>query len=291
MKKLPTNFFIKLKELEVKYRNVSDEEFYLISQEIQQKLNSTKENPDKERWNNYWSEIKEKNIQVPSFFKKTAESQNFYRYEKGFIFSDHKNLPAEVIHEIIKNVVFYIKSNSNLNITTLVEFGCGNCHNLEFIKQNKLASKIYGFDFSKSAVEIGIGEGFQCRELDMTKPNRSIYDDLNINSEETIYFTSGALEQLNDKWTAFYEFLKQINAKYIFHIEPILEFYSKNKKIEKQAIEFHNKKKYLSGYFPFLKTQKDFNLIYSKSDFGTLYDQGFNVLLLEKNETNNSRKN
>lgn len=282
MKKLPTNFFINLKELNVEYRYVDNNEKKFIFKEIEAKLENTKEKPNQKKWNNYWSEIKNNNVKIPSFFSKKIDFKNFYRYEKKFIFSEHKDLPAEVIHNIIKSVASYLINKNKLNITTFVEFGCGNAHNLEYIKNNKIASKIYGFDFSKSAVEIGLSKGFECRELDMTKPNIEVFKELNIDSNETIYFTSGSLEQLNKKWKPFFSFLKSINAKYIFHIEPILELYSKNKRMEKRALEFHNKKKYLSGYFPFLKTQKDFNFTFSKTDFGTLYDQGFNVLLLEK---------
>ena len=293
MKKLPTNFFINLKKDSLSFSGASSEEKKQIFELILHKVSETKEKPNHFQWNDYWSEIKEKKSKIPSFFNKTTNQKinNFYRYNGSFIKSNHENLPAEVIHKIIEKTVKYISEKNKAEINTIVEFGCGNGHNLQSIKKLKLAKNIYGCDFSKSAVEMVNGLGFESFEFDMTKPNNDFFNNLNINIDKSIFFTSGSLEQLGKNWKPFFDFLKNNKVKYIFHIEPIKELYSKTKKIEKLALQFHNKKKYLNGYFSYLKKQKFFNLSYSKSDFGTLFDQGFNVLILNLNEKNHIRKN
>jgi hypothetical protein len=288
MKKLPTNFFIDLKKDNYIFNEPSLEEKEEACELILRKVSETKEKPNHFQWNDYWSEIKEKKSKIPSFFNKTSNQKinKFYRYNGSFIKSDHENLPAEVIHKIIEKTVKYISQKNKAEIDTIVEFGCGNGHNLQSIKKLKLAKNIYGCDFSKSAVEMVNGLGFESFEFDMTRPSNYFFSDLNINADRSIFFTSGSLEQLGENWKPFFDFLKKSKVKYVFHIEPIKELYSKIKKIEKLALQFHNKKKYLDGYFSYLKKQKHFNLSYSKSDFGTLFDQGFNVLILELNEKN-----
>lgn len=288
MKKLPTNFFIDLKKDNFIFNEPSFEEKEEAFELILRKVSETKEKPNHFQWNDYWSEIKEKKSKIPSFFNKTSNQKinKFYRYNGSFIKSDHENLPAEVIHKIIEKTVKYISQKNKAEIDTIVEFGCGNGHNLQSIKKLKLAKNIYGCDFSKSAVEMVNGLGFESFEFDMTRPSNYFFSDLNINADRSIFFTSGSLEQLGENWKPFFDFLKKSKVKYVFHIEPIKELYSKIKKIEKLALQFHNKKKYLDGYFSYLKKQKHFNLSYSKSDFGTLFDQGFNVLILELNEKN-----
>lgn len=284
MKKLNTNFFTDLKNQGFSYCDASEEEKAQIIQAINDKLSITKEKPNHFQWNDYWSEIKESKTKIPSFFNKTRSKKinNFYRYKGGFINSEHENLAAEVIHNNIKKTIDYIKECEKIEIDTIVEFGCGNGHNLEFIKKHKIAKNIYGCDFSSSAVEMAKENGFKSFEFDMTKPNQEKIKDLNIDISKCVFFTSGSLEQLGENWKNFFEFLKESSAKYIFHIEPIKEFYIKSNPIENLALEFHNKKKYLDGYFSYLKKQNHFNLTYSKSNFGTLFDQGFNTIILIK---------
>ena len=284
MKKLNTNLFTNLKNLGFAYEEASAEERRQIIQVINEKLSSTKEKPNHFQWNDYWSEIKQNKTKIPSFFNKTQnkEINIFYRYKNKFIKSDKKNLPAEIIHSNIKDVIDYIKKFSGSDIDTIIEFGCGNGHNLQYIKKHKIVKNIYACDFSNSAVEMAKENGFNSFEFDMIEPSIEKITNLNIDTNKCIFFTSGSLEQLGKKWKKFFKFIKLSGAKYIFHIEPIKEFYSKSKKIENLALQFHNKKKYLDGYFSYLKKQNHFNIIYSKSDFGTLFDQGFNTIILIK---------
>lgn len=284
MKKLRTNLFTDLKKGGFSYEEMSEEESSYAIKIIKDKIDSTKEKPNHSQWNDYWSEIKENEIKIPSFFNKTKnkKTNSFYRYEGRLISSNLENFAAEIIHYNIKNTIDYIRLCAKTDIDTIIEFGCGNAHNLEFIRKQQITNNIYGCDFSKSAVEMVKENSFNAFEFDMSEPNLKKIKNLNVDMNKCVFFTSGSLEQLGKKWKKFFEFLKKSNIKYVFHIEPIKELYSKTNLIENLALEFHNKKKYLDGYFAHLKQQKHFNLIYSKSTFGTLFDQGFNTIILIK---------
>ena len=102
-----------------------------------------------------------------------------------------------------------------------------------------------------------------------------------LNNKGTVFFTSGSMEQLGAEWDSLFTFFSDSNINYIFHVEPILELYS-DSRLESLSSSFHQKKNYLTGYFSFLETQSKFDVSYSKTDFGTLYDQGFNVVILQR---------
>jgi len=115
----------------------------------------------------------------------------------------------------------------------------------------------------------------------MKRPSLSYLNENKLNNKDTIFFTSGSMEQLGAQWDSLFTFFFNSNINYIFHIEPILELYS-DSRLESLASSFHQKKNYLTGYFSFLETQSKFDVSYSKTDFGTLYDQGFNVVILKR---------
>jgi SAM-dependent methyltransferase len=279
MTKLNTNFFIDLKEVDSDYQLCSEEELESIRSSIGRKVSQTSNCPTKNQWEDYWSDVKLKEYKIPTFFKKQDHelASQAFRFDNKFILSDKEHLASDCIHAIIKNILNYLKADFD----SIVEFGCGNGHNLEYIKSLNLFSNIYGCDFSESAVSIVKDKGFESFIFDMKSPSSQKLKGLNLNNEKTIFFTSGSMEQLGHSWSPFFAFLESSNVNYVFHIEPIIELYS-DTGVEAMSKDFHKKKNYLQGYFSFLQEQNYFNLTYSKSNFGTLYDQGFNVLILKR---------
>ena len=275
IKRLPKNDFIDLESLGFQYSVADKEDVQAAFSGIEERLRTVKAKPKAAQWDDYWKEMAEAKAAHPSFFKKMETGPSIFRYSGGFIVTDKKDLAVDVLHQIIENVIRRLPHS----VCRAVEFGCGNGHNLEHMRKKFPDIELAGCDISKWAVKTVKEKGFQGFEFDMTAPATN---PLIPNDENTVYFTSGAMEQVGSKWKNFFKFLRQSKAKYIFHIEPIGELYSARSKQERLAMQFHAAKGYLSGYFPFLKMQKDFTVEYSKSDFGTLFDQGFNVVLLTR---------
>lgn len=280
MKKLSTNFFIDLKNIDPNFVFCSDKISAIAKTAIEKKVNKTKSCPKQEQWEDYWSVIKSNKNKTPTFFDKKDDKlgkKEVFRYQGKFIQSSNEYLASDCAHEIIKNVLDYI----NVDFSSVVEFGCGNGHNLDYIKSLDRFNSIYGCDFSSSAVSIIKQKGFGGFEFDMKRPSLSHLNKNKLNNKDTVFFTSGSMEQLGARWDSLLTFFFNSNINYIFHIEPILELYSDNR-LESLSSSFHQKKNYLTGYFSFLETQSKFNVSYSKTDFGTLYDQGFNVVILQR---------
>ncbi len=275
MKRLPKNYFFDLDALHFVYEVADAEGKKIAFSRIKEKLKITKAKPKAAQWDDYWKEMNAAQASSPSFFKKMEIGPSIFRYNGGFITTEKKDLAVEVLHQIIGNVLRRLPSS----VVNIVEFGCGNGHNLEYIKKIFPQYALTGCDISEWAVKTVKEKGFMGTVFDMTAPSPS---HLIPNEEDTVYFTSGSMEQTGKKWKAFFKFLRQSKAKYIFHIEPIEELYSARNKAEALALQFHRAKGYLTGYLSFLKGQKEFSVEYSKSDFGTLFDQGFNVILLTR---------
>ena len=273
MKRLPKNYFFDLDALHFAYEIADTEGRKIAFARIEEKLKITKAKPKAAQWDDYWKEMNAAQASSPSFFKKMETGPSIFRHNGGFIMTEKKDLAVEVLHQIIGNVLRRLPSS----VTNIVEFGCGNGHNLEYIKKIFPKYALTGCDISEWAVKTVKEKGFMGFEFDMTAP--SLHSAIP-NEENTVYFTSGSMEQTGKKWKGFFKFIRQSKAKYVFHIEPIEELYSARSKAEVLALQFHHAKGYLTGYLSFLKEQRDFNVEYSKSDFGTLFDQGFNVILL-----------
>ncbi len=275
LKRLPSNYFIDLESLRFKYEVADTKGRDIAFALIEERLRTVKTKPKAAAWDDYWKEMAAAKAAAPSFFRKTEAERSIFRYGGGFIVTEKKDLAVDVLPQIIGNILLRLPPT----VVNVVEFGCGNGHNLEYIQKNFPKYALAGGDISKWAVATVKEKGFKGFVFDMTAPisPKSLSE-----GAETVYFTSGSMEQTGVKWKKFFAFLKKSKVKYVFHIEPIEEFYSSRSKSERLALQFHRAKGYLARYFTFLKSQKDFDVEYSKSDFGTLFDQGFNVILLTR---------
>lgn len=275
MNRFPNNYFLDLEALGFKYVAADKDDTKVAYTRINEKLATVKAKPKAAQWDDYWKEMTEAKAAHPSFFKKTETGPSIFRYGGGFIVTEKKDLAVDVLHQIIGNVLRRLPKS----VKNVVEFGCGNGHNLEYIRKKFPAHSLTGCDISAWAVKNIREKGFAGCEFDMTSP---VAGTVIPNGADTVYFTSGAMEQVGKKWKPFFRFLRDSGVPYVFHVEPIGELYSARNKQERLAMQFHAAKGYLSGYFPFLGEQEDFAVEYSKSDFGTLFDQGFNVVLLTR---------
>ena len=73
--------------------------------------------------------------------------------------------------------------------------------------------------------------------------------DMNIEvPENSAFFTVCALEQTGDDWARLLDFFLTKRPARVAHIEPIMEWYDPADAFDATAIQFHQKRRYLSGY-------------------------------------------
>ena len=167
--------------------------------------------------------------------------------------------------------------------TKLFEFGCGSGYNLVAAGKMFPNIQLTGLDWSPSAVklinEIGQAHGLNLhgRRFDFFAPD----NDVSVDGDTTV-MTVAALEQLGSDFVTFAEWLLKQHPKMVLSIEPIVEFYDPQSLVDDLALRFHNHRRYLSGYYSWVKAQADANKVEIlhtlRPSFGSLYHEAYSVV-------------
>lgn len=204
-------------------------------------------------WENGWKENLEelkKNRDTISLFPKYFHSEFPIRYQGGFIKSDIPDFQVR-LDLFIKKCLFEQYAEKPINI---YEFGCGTGYNLVMSADTYPDKQFYGMDFTKSAVDIMqiLREEMEYpifgRQFDFTCPDETLQIE-----ESNVVFTFAALEQIGDRYQPFIDYLLKSGAERIVHLEPIVELYDDNVLLDYLAKQFHTKRHYLNGLYPYLR--------------------------------------
>lgn len=215
-----------------------------------------KSKPTQSQWNECWIEYNE-----PSYFTKgfSIDGMYVYRYCNRYIKSD-KDIGKQFHTSIISTISSSIGTEQNVT-----EFGCGSGYNLRLLK--RIGHSVYGTDFVQSAINNLKDNGINGEIFDMYNPSKL--------SKNGVYLTVGAMEQLHVHWKEFYKYLlRSSNLK--IHVEPFIEYYDRSTQLGELAYQYHINRKYLLGYLTELRKR---SLTEIRIPFGTLYDEGFNIVL------------
>ena len=137
----------------------------------------------------------------------------------------------------------------------VVEFGCGTGLNL-FLLAKRFPEKQYtGCDWALSVWPI-----LQC--ISNTLAVRLDFRQYNMLTgsgliepfrDGTVICTVHAMEQLHVTWGPFVRDILRRRPALCVHIEPFVELYSCESRLDEVAIQFHQKRQYLSGFLPALR--------------------------------------
>ena len=241
-------------------------------------------------WQKGWSENLDNFISTdfnisslkPKYFKDTRP----FRLNGNYIISNSKSFEQDFM-TVIRQCVF-IKYLSKFN--NIYEFGCGAGQNLAFLANLYNDKKYFGLDWADSSVEIIslMSEQYKWNIegyiFDFFEPNSSI----KILPDSGI-FTLHALEQIGDKYKLFIDYLLENKPNICVHIEPINELYEKNNEFDNVALKFHLSRNYLNNYLSYLKqleSESKINILkIKKVDFGSLYHDGYSIIIWEINKS------
>jgi hypothetical protein len=167
---------------------------------------------------------------------------------------------------------------------TIYDVGCGSSYNLIELCRRFPDKKVYGFDFVQSSVDIvndlSKHHGFNTegRLFNMIEPDFDVQ--LNDNS---VFFTSGAIEQIASKFDNLIDFLLEKKPDLVVHIEPTYEVYDQSLLFDYLAAKFHRKRGYTMGYLPALQkleAEGKIEIIKIKRlNFGSLFMEGFTNII------------
>mgnify|MGYP003117649613 FL=1 len=167
---------------------------------------------------------------------------------------------------------------------TIYDVGCGSSYNLIELCRRFPDKKVYGFDFVQSSVDIvndlSKHHGFNTegRLFNMIEPDFDVQ--LNDNS---VFFTSGAIEQIASKFDNLIDFLLKKKPDLVVHVEPTYEVYDQSLLFDYLAAKFHRKRGYTMGYLPALQkleAEGKIEIIKIKRlNFGSLFMEGFTNII------------
>jgi hypothetical protein len=237
---------------------------------------------DADKWERCWKDVldkfketKDATYLVPPFVKRGQECRLW-----GDYVATNSKYFEENVDTILRSWVFerYMEGNADI-----FEFGCGSGWNLLMMSQYFPGRKIHGVEWSKSAVEIAncLGGDIQGHWFDMFNPG-----ELDM-PEGSIVFTHGAMEQMGFGYGPFVDFLIDKKVRRVIHVEVIDEFYDPTKLIDYLAIQFHQKRNYLTGYLSYLEGLQSGDMLHivksQHVQFGSLFQDGFSVIVWEPN--------
>ena len=99
----------------------------------------------------------------------------------------------------------------------------------------------------------------------------------------TAVVTLHAMEQLGDNFGPFLDMLISNRPAVCIHLEPIIEFYDTTLEFDLYAVNYHNKRNYLSGFLNKLHNYEkvgDIEIIQShRSGFGSTFQEAYSIIV------------
>ena len=207
----------------------------------------------------YYSDDEYNNL--PYYFKK-----NQYIRLNGKVFKDEVGFTELNFLRVLQLITFK-KYLPQVEASSIVEYGCGTGHNLNFLRENLPSYyNFFGSDWAESATK-------KLVENDILSVDSifliDFFDKSTYNSPNNPYvaFTNASLEQTGNNYKEFIDFLSYDNLCQLgIHIEPIRELLDTSNPLNLQSYEYEEKRGYLKDFINYLK-EKNVNIIIAK-DFG-----------------------
>lgn len=204
-----------------------------------------------------------------------------YRYMGGLIKSNDPLFESKY-NEMLRPLIF---KKFLASFSRLVEFGSGTGSTLLLLSKLFPEKEIWGSDWATSSVDLcnllsaKSGAGFKAFQFDYFKA--SLPESVSIDANTGI-LTTHSMEQIGGNFGTFLDFLLREKPGLCVHLEPIEEFYDKNDLLDYLACEYHDKRKYLSGYLTGLRELEKVGkveIIFAKRlGFGTLFHEGYSLV-------------
>ncbi len=164
------------------------------------------------------------------------------------------------------------------------EFGCGSGFNLVALAQSAPDKRLVGLDWAAPAVDLIKRVAAQhklpleARRFDFFAPDPDMALE-----PHTAVMTFCALEQTSERCTIFLDWLLARRPEIVVSMEPVLDFYDPDSLVDDLAIRYHTRRRYLTGYLPWLTAQAEagrIELIKARRlRMGSLFHEGFSLLI------------
>jgi len=213
---------------------------------------------------------------VPKYFKMNVPA----RLNLEYIMPMSQNFVFEYTH-IYRTWLFrkYFQDVANI-----YEFGCGPAYHLVYLAEMYPEKKLFGLDWATSSQEIidhlsgHFGLSIEGQRFDFFKPDDSVTI-----RENSGILTFGALEQVGENHRPFLDFLLRNRPVICVNVECLKELYDSDDLLSYLALQYHEKRNYLSGYLTALERlerEKHIEIIkFHHHQFGNVTDDPLSYVI------------
>lgn len=172
------------------------------------------------------------------------------------------------------------------NAPVLYEFGCGSGFNLVALCDVNPNIQMIGLDWAEHSLAL-VKEIASTQQLKLDSQKFDFYEpDKHFSLDPTgIALTVCALEQIGTQFKPFVNYLLEQKPKLCVHIEPIYEFYDPDNLLDYLAMQYHEKRNYLRGFWPYLQELESQGRILvhqsKRLHFGSLFHEAYNFVIWE----------
>lgn len=269
-----------IKKFNFEYRIVEGKEYEETISKIEKTLESNLKVSGPHRindWEKGWGEhLSEFNQGGFNNLVAKFSMQGEYIRLQGNLIKPESNSFEEDFVAVIRAYLFnkYFK-----RIKTLYEFGAGTGVNLVAASEIFSKMKLVGLDWAKSSIDIinalkqKIDINISGERFDLFKPDKKYHLDKN-----SAILTIGTLEQLGKNFKPFINYLLKNKPEICIHLETLYELYDHDNLLDYLARKYLEKRNYLIGFLPYLKTleaKKKIKILEVRRTFGSSYHEGY----------------
>lgn len=237
-------------------------------------------------WRDAWQEQLERfeasGFDIKALNPKFVDGSTVLRWQGAYIRSLSPQFELAFM-EILRDYLF---RKFLADIDSLYEFGSGSAFNVAAYAKLCPDVPITALDWAPAAVRIADllrerhGMKIQGKRFDFFAPGKDI-----VLGHGAGVLTMCALEQTGERFGPFLDYLLEQRPRRVVHMEPTLELYDPASDHDRLAIEYHARRKYLSGLLPTLRRLADGGCIripFSRRlRFGSRFHECFSVHVWE----------
>ncbi|MBI2599783.1 hypothetical protein HYW43_02575 [Candidatus Daviesbacteria bacterium] len=212
---------------------------------------------------------------IPKFVKKGR----YIRFQGNFIKPESDSFETDFV--IVLR--YYLFNKYYAKTDTLYEFGAGTGLNLVAASEIFPKIKLIGLDWAQSSIKIisilrdKLKINISAKKFDLYYPDKKYR--LNKNCA---VLTIGTLEQLGENFKPFLGYLLKNKPKICIHMETLYEDYNKDNLFDYLAMKYLERRNYLKGFYPFLKSleaKKKIKILEIRRTFGSFYHDGYTYIV------------
>lgn len=272
-----------IRKTNFKYKIVADEEYNQAILKIIKTLDSQslkisgphRLNDWEKGWEEHLFELKKSNYDLNLLVARFMMQGAYNRLQGNLIKAENDSFEGDFV-AVIR---YYLFNKYYKKIKTLYEFGAGTGVNLVAASEIFPKMKLIGLDWAKSSIDIinalkqKIDINISGERFDLFKPDKKYHLDKN-----SAILTIGTLEQLGKNFKPFINYLLKNKPEICIHLETLYELYDHDNLLDYLARKYLEKRNYLIGFLPYLKTleaKKKIKILEVRRTFGSSYHEGY----------------